>query len=90
MYSIIFTALLSLSANFSTPLIPAEVAPVAATFESDQVDVLELTYEKVGSDVSITLILHVEDTVLSLSSVSHSYVEASENLKSVIQEVTNK
>jgi hypothetical protein len=89
MYSLILTAALSISAGLGMqPLTNAE--PIPANFNHEGIEVLSLVCEKLGSDVSITLMLQIEDTVLSINSTSYNYVEASEKLKEVIEDIANK
>lgn len=91
MYSLIFAAALSFSASMTSPgIVPTTPAPTPEAFATEGIDVLHLVCEKKGSDVSITLLLQIDETVLSLSSESYSYVEASQNLKEVIADITNQ
>jgi len=90
MYTIFISSLIAFS-SLSPALVSSENVPTMSSFNSEEgVEVLYLEYEKNGSEVSITLHLQVDDSVLTVTSTSHNYVEATDQLNRVISDTANK
>jgi|GEM_PF-3218180 len=90
MYNLIISTLLTLG-TFSATSGSDEKLPEITSFDTREgVEVIHLEYEKHDSEVYITLLLQVDDSVLSVTSVSHSYVEATEQLNEVIAAAATK
>lgn len=86
MYNLFISSLLAASTLGFNPT-SSEVVPTMSSFVSvEGVEVLYLEYEKSGSEVSITLQLQIDDSVLAVTSTSHNYVEATEQLNRVISD----
>jgi siroheme synthase (precorrin-2 oxidase/ferrochelatase) len=90
MLHLLFATAISLSA-FTVPTPIHEVpAAITAAASAAHIDVLEFDQKKSGSDVSITAILQVDHSIISITSTSHSYVEAIDQLKRVFLEIADK
>ena len=90
MYHLIFTAFLGL-ATFSPGAPGNDIPPTLADFQTEgNVEVLRLGIEKNGSEVSLTILLQIDDSVLAVTSTSHSYVDATDQLNQVILAAANK
>lgn len=90
MYNLFVSTLLAASALSLNPS-ASETPPTITSFHtSENVEVMHLEYEKKGSEVYISLLLQVDGTVLSVTSASYNYVEATEQLNQVIAAATNK
>lgn len=87
MKTLILAALLGICTNYTSST-DGHAIPAKETFAAPGVEVLNLEYEMRSSDVAITLILQVDATVLSITSVSYNYVEASEQLNNVIKDLS--
>ncbi|MBC6993751.1 hypothetical protein QWY85_11305 [Neolewinella lacunae] len=90
MYSLFVSTLLTFSA-FGITSPSTDLPPSTSSFHTpDGVTVMHLEYTKKGSEVYITVHLQVDESILSVTSASHSYVEATEQLNQVIAAATNK
>lgn len=86
MYNLFISSIIAVS-SFGVNPGTSEVVPTIFSFNSgDGVEVLHLEYEKKGSEVSITLQLQIDDSVLTVTSTSYNYVEATEQLNQVISD----
>jgi hypothetical protein len=90
MYNLIFSAILGIAA-LSPGAFNGDTPPVLVDFQTEEsVEVLHLGVEKNGSEVSLTILLQIDDSVLAVTSTSHSYVDATDQLNQVIKAAAKK
>jgi hypothetical protein len=90
MYNLLFSTIIGLTALSSFSVSTDTPPSINAFTPGEGVKVMSLNYEIRGSEVYITLDLQVHNSLVSITSASHSYVEATDQLNQVIATVTNK
>jgi hypothetical protein len=90
MYNIFFSTIIG-AVMLSPMSMDTETPPTIDAFTPvDGVEVMSLSYETKGSEVYITLNLQIHNSMVSVTSASHSYVEATDQLNQVIATVVKK